>query len=312
MEKKLPITVSIFMTFLSFHSNSSEQGISGELGLFAQYQETKSNLSTGSDKALTSLKNEGASVSESSVFPLGNIQYQWGNHLVFIGQSEDTFVRGVLALELGYRNQINRNSSLSVAIAPTVQDGEVWSNPYLVNDKRAKTDSKGNVYRIKYEHQILTMDFAYYDRKIDTEASPNKALNREGKGYFSKLAISLPLSTSALIEPSVFYQMDDAQGSAMAFDKIGAGITASILSGHYTFVFDGRFSTSEYDATHPIFGVTREEDKLHLGLLFEEREIFGDPQMSLIAQITYEKSDANISFYDEEGVSFLIGGLYRF
>jgi len=312
VKKKLAVTAGVCVTLLSFHTKGSEQGFSGEVGLFAYYQEAKSNLSTDSDKVLSSLSDEGSSVSASTVLPIGNVQYQINNHQVFIGQSEDTFVRGVLALEFGYRNQINKNSSFSIAIAPTLQEGEVWSNPYLVDSRRVKTDSKGNVYRTKYEHQFLTIDLAYYDRKIDTETSPNESLNREGKGYFSRFAIPVPLSMSTLVEPSVFYQIYDAKGKAMAFEKIGAGLTASITSDHYTFVLDGRISTSSYDATHPIFGMTREEDKIHIGLLFEDREIFGHPKISLVTRLTYEKSDANTSFYDEEVVSILVGGLYRF
>ncbi|WP_102403684.1 DUF2860 family protein [Vibrio sp. 10N.261.55.A7] len=312
MVRKISILVSTLLASSVSLANENPQGFSGDLGLFALYSEGKSNLSTDSDALITSLDNNGDSISTGAVFPLGNIRYQSDRHLFFAGQSEDTFVKGILALELGYGYQLSPGSLLSLAVSPTIIKGKVWQNPYLTGTKRVETDIEGNAYRLKFENEFLTTNLAYYDRDIESEGSQHATLNRDGKGYFAEIALVLPFSSHLFIEPSLYYQKDDATGAAMAFDKLGAGVSATLLQNEYTFIFNGRYAKSDFNAVNPVFNSTRKDDHLSLTASLIEEGIFNVPPLSLIAQVSYSETDSNIAFYSEEDVSFLLGSLYEF
>ena len=312
MKTNLLMAMSVVMSLISSDTLAARQGLSGSVGAVAIYNEIQSNLNTGDDNRLSSLNHEGNRVVTSNLIPLGQVRYQINDHQIFVGQNEDTFVRGVLALEIGYTNQWNSASSLTVAVAPTLVTGEVWANPYLLNNAREKTDIKGNVYRLKFEHHYMSLNLAYYDREVGREMTPNSLLNRDGNGYFSNISFPIPFSADVFIEPILFYQIDSAQGKANAFDKLGVGLSATLFVHPYTFVIDSRLSTSEYDAKHPIFEKIREEDRFHLSLSFEEVNILGFDQVSFVSQLAYEQSQSNIAFYNQQEFTILLGGLYRF
>ncbi|NTJ40162.1 DUF2860 family protein [Vibrio vulnificus] len=59
-------------------------------------------------------------------------------------------------------------------------------------------------------------------------------------------------------------------------------------------------------------GKTRQDGQINVSLSFEEAEFLGYEQMSLIAQVGYEQSHSNLTFYHREEFGILIGGLYRF
>ncbi|WP_295893605.1 DUF2860 family protein [uncultured Vibrio sp.] len=306
------ILLSSILTASIAHASSDQQGFSGDLGLFAIYSEGKSNLSTESNAIISSLSKPDETIESGAIFPLGNIRYQTGQHVLFAGQSEDTFVKGILALEIGYGYRLSQESLVSVAVSPTLVEGKVWKNPYLTDAQRVETNIEGNAYRLKYENEFLTTNLAYYDRDVESEGSPHAELDRDGDGMFGQLAIVLPLSSSVFIEPSLFYQIDNAAGKAMAYDKLGAGISASFLHNQYSFIIDTRYARSNFDAINPLFSATREDEHLNLTLSLIEEGIFNIQPLSLIAQMSYSESDSNIAFYDEEDLSFLLGSLYEF
>ncbi|WP_193252109.1 DUF2860 family protein [Vibrio navarrensis] len=312
MKTDLVTVTSLVMAFATQCAFAAEQGFSGSIGAVAIYSETQSNLDIGADKVLTSLNSEGENVTGSTLAPLGQLRYQFGQHQLFIGQNEDTFVKGLLALEVGYKYLLDKDSSLSVAIAPTLAAGKTWQNPYLLDSKREETNVEGDVLRFHYENQFALLNLAYYDRKVEKDRSPSELLRRNGDGYFAHFALFLPFSTDLFIEPSLFYQRDNAQGKANAFDKFGAGITATYLFYPYTLALDTRFSGSRYQAKHPLLHKIRQDEQFNVSLSFEEAGVLGFDQMSLVAQVGYEQSHSNLTFYHREEFGILIGGLYRF
>ncbi|AIU66516.1 DUF2860 family protein [Vibrio coralliilyticus] len=297
---------------------SVEQGFSGEFGIFAGYSNTNSNFNTETNETITSLNQGGKSDSEAVFVPLGSLRYQFGDHQIFLGQSEDTFVRGVLAAEIGYKNQLSRDSAISISYAPTVVDAKTWQNPYALNSTRKKTDIKVDAYRLKYEFSSLTANFVYYDRKLDTETSgvsnnvDASLLNRNGDGYLGKLAYGLPISENMLIEPSLLYRKDSADGKAMAYDNMGVGITHYIMAGASTYVLDARYSQADFDAVNPLFGKTRKDDRMSINFSYEYLGVFGLQNLSLTGQLSYEKLDSNIKFYNEQDYSILVGSYFYF
>lgn len=312
MKAELFTVTSVLMALTSQYVCASNQGLSGSIGAVAIYNQTQSNLATGADEVLNSLNSEGQSFTTSAIVPLGQIRYQFNQHQIFLGQSEDTFVKGLLALEVGYKNQWDKGSSLTMAFAPTLVAGEVWKNAYLLDDKREKTNINGDVFRVNYEHQYAVLDVAYYDRTIENELAQSHLLDRNGHGYFSNFALTIPFSANVFIEPNLFYQRDNAHGKANAFNKLGAGLTATFFFYPYTLAIDTRISGSQYEVEHPIFHKVREDEQFNFSLSAEEAEFLGLNQVSLVAQLTYEQSNSNLTFYNRQELAILFGGLYRF
>ncbi|WP_100751734.1 DUF2860 family protein [Vibrio salilacus] len=303
---------TVLIACTSPNVSAANQGLSGSLGAVIVYNQSQNNLSTAAAETLTSLNGEAEHVDSSTLLPLGQVRYQFHQHQIFVGQSEDTFVKGLLGLEIGYKNQWHEGSSFTLAYAPTLVAGEAWQNAYLIDNKREKTSIKGDVVRVNYEYQYAGLKLAYYDRAIKNEQAPSDLLNRNGDGYFAQFALTLPLSGNLFIEPSLFYQHENTQGKANTFDKFGAGLAATLTLYPYTLVIDARISGSDYEVKHPLFKKVREDELFHLQVSAEEKDFLGINQVSLIAQVNYQQSNSNLTFYDSEEFGMLIGALYRF
>ncbi|MGR6872401.1 surface lipoprotein assembly modifier [Pseudomonas sp. HK3] len=312
MKFYLFILIPVILTTSIAHANNTQHGFSGELGLLATYREQTNNVSTNSLSTIAETNNSGDSFTTGDLLSLAAIRYRLNKHVFFAEQSEDTFVRGILAIELGYGYQINQDSQVSIGFAPTVARGRVWQNPYLTKAERSETNIKGNAYRLKYENSFLNSNFAYYDRNVESEGSQYTALNRNGDGYFGQTAIILPLSSHIFIEPILFFQRDNATGNAMAYDKLGAGLSTTFLYNNYSMFIHGRFAKSDFDAINPLFNSVRKDENLNLTLTLVEEGALNINSLSFIAQVSYHETNSNISFYSKEDLAFFLGFSHQF
>lgn len=311
------LLVTIFFSGLA-NADVAEQGFSGEIGFLTGYANLNSNFNTEQAVKNGVLNSDGHSDESFVSFPLGQLRYQFSEHQLFIGVSEDDIIKGVAAFELGYKNHLTTDSALSFSYLPTLASGETWSDPFVTSVKREKTDVDGNAYRVKYEFLNLVTDFVYYDRDIDNEKSASTTavdtslLKRDGTGYLARVAVSLPLSSSSFIEPAVFYREDSADGKAMAYDLLGAGMAYMFIQGNSQFSIYTQYSTAEFDAINPVFNQKREDSHLDINLAYEYIGAFGISNLSLSSIISYGKTDSNINFYDEENFAVLVGSSFSF
>lgn len=294
-----------------------QQGLSGELTLFTGYSSSESNLSTDSKQTIGNLNSSAESETEFLAAPFGQFRYTFGKQQVFAGMSRSDIVEGVMALEFGYGFELADHSALSFSYLPTIVNGEVWEDPYLLNSARQKTDVSGNAYRIQYENIAgigIDADIAYYDRDVDKELSggSNNLLKRDGDGYVVGLSTGVPISQSIFVMPSLGYHKFNADGKAMAYDKYEFGLTAMYMMDRHALSLNGGYFKSSYDAENPLFNKTREDNGYQLNLAYEYRDFFGWQDFGFNVLAGYEVQDSNITFYDEKGWMIGMGISYLF
>ncbi|MEJ2763341.1 DUF2860 family protein [Photobacterium sp. MCCC 1A19761] len=296
----------------------ASQGLSGEIGFLLGESEVRSNFNTDHAVKTGDLNSEGKSETEEITTIFGQLRYDFGDHQLFAGTSDEDIVRGVFALELGYRYTLAPESHLSLAFLPSVVDGKTWVDPYLVNVARQETDVSGNALRLQYDVSIFSADLIVYERELDRERSgqqlnvPRQSLVRDGDGYLARVAVGLPLGSTSYLEPALIYRDDNAEGKAMAYQRLGVELTYHFSMGPHQFALDGRYARSEYDAVHPVFGKTRDEDHFSTVFTYEYQDIAGWQGVSLLAMAMYQQTDANIAFYDQDTVSMMVGATYTF
>ncbi|GMQ48095.1 DUF2860 family protein [Vibrio sp. 10N] len=290
-------------------------GFSGEIALNAAYASKTSNLSNTDDEFRT-YTGEAQEDSSALVLPLGNIQYTWGsrsNHQVFLGTSRADVAVGTLALETGYRYQFQDGTKWSLAILPTILEGEVWRDPYLENQARSTTDEKGTAYRMQINNiagSLFSLDLAYGKRELDSELSGSganltanemAALDRNADILYGKFKMMLPVRKGVMLFPALIYTQQDANGSAMKSNTYGAEVSSFISAGNHQFAFTVTYLNRQYDSANPVFdNVTREDDEWKAFLAYEYPGIFYADNLSLVAFGGVNNSSSNIAFYDEK------------
>jgi hypothetical protein len=310
----LAVSLSV-VSYSAVAKLGESNGFSGEIALNAAYASKTSNLSNTDDEFRT-YTGEAQENSSALVLPLGNVQYTWGsrsNHQVFLGTSRADVAVGTLALETGYRYQFQDGTKWSLAILPTILEGEVWRDPYLENQARSTTDEKGTAYRMQIDNiagSLFSLDLAYGKHELDSELSGSGAnltaaqmatLDRNADVFYGKFKMMLPVNKGVLLFPALIYTQQDANGSAMKSNTYGAEISSFVSAGNHQFAFTVTYLNRQYDGANPVFdNVTRKDDEWKAFLAYEYPGIFYADNLSLVAFGGVNNSSSNIAFYDEK------------
>lgn len=260
----------------------------------------KNNFSTDSKSTIS---NYGESDSDSRGIPYGafNYTYHYDNAIAFYLESQKGDVRVGTAID---------NLNFGFVIKPFAE--EEWSNPFLLNQDRSKTDVsemggyvgytfKADAYKLALEYQVTTVDY-------DNDALPS-TLKRDATRHILSAKNSYKNYLLGLE-----YEKYDADGKASAYDKYMAevGYQDTFFTNLSFFTALG-VGAKEYDATNPILGKKIDATILSatVALKLDNPMDFGkNTYVSLALKATQE--DANHDFYDKEQIASIVSVGYKF
>ncbi|EAP95693.1 DUF2860 family protein [Vibrio splendidus] len=312
---------SALLVSLLVNGAALADGFEGELSYMVGYGKSTSNLSTEKSTKTGELNSAGPSHSNAQSGPFGQLRYNFGDQKVYVGMARDDIIQGVFAMELGYSRLVADQHAISFSYLPTIANGKVWQDPYLVNRARKETDISGNAYRITIENVQdagLKVDLAYYNQKLEHEFSGSSdpvdqtLLRRGGKGYNVELSHGIPLRHDILLLPSVGYRQFDADGKAMAYGRYSAALTTMYIHGNHLFSLHGGLFKADYKAVNPVFKKKREDKGCEAILAYEYQGFMGWDNLGFNALASYSRSDSNITFYDENDYMVGVGVSYVF
>ncbi|WP_026970576.1 DUF2860 domain-containing protein [Aliagarivorans marinus] len=308
----LSVAVSGAMVSESSQAALAEHGFDGELSVLAGYSSQESNFNTDNAVKNGELNSRGESDSSIVVFPLGQLRYTFGQGAksqLFLGTAREDVITGLVALEAGYKREVGPNSSIALSYLPTVVNDETWEDPFVLNAARKETDASGNAVRLQYDNILgsqLNLDLAWFEQEVDKErsgaalaADDMDALRRDGDGWYSRLSYRLPVGQGAILAPALRYQVFDADGDAMSYTRWQADATYVRFIGRHRYSLSAEYSNYDFDASHPVFNRTREDDQWGLTMGYEYADIFGWQDWAFTGIISFSERDSNINFYDE-------------
>lgn len=302
-----------------------ESGFSGEASLLLGFSYQKSNFNTDK-KRINTLNSSGESDTQFLPLPLAELRYTFGHsnqHQVFIGTSRTDIGIGNFIFEAGYAYEIAPYSSVEFSYLPDLIQNETFSDPFLTDESRDKTDTSGHALRFKYlgiAQSNFNLDVAYYTHRLDSEKSAKslvtieeqKSLNREGEGFYSKLSYMWALSRQTRIVPSVIYQSFDADGSAMTHYNLGMEASLIHTLNRHRFVLTGGYQYADFDKANPVFDETQRNDKYKLFLAYEYDQLMGWDNWAFSMLAGYTQTHSNINFYNQKSAIAGAGVSYKF
>lgn len=305
------LPLSIILSCTTQAEELGNAGFGGEFGLIAGFTGGKTNFNLNNKTKNGALNSKGKSDSTALFYPVGTIQYTFGNQnsqQLYLGMPDNSLLKEVMALELGYQLVFTDESELILSYSPTLRDGETWRNPYQTDTKREKTDISGDIYSIGYNN-IFNIGIAsrvyYYDKDIDIEQSGAQALKRSGDGYLVKLSMGLPINDIDFIEPEIFFHSYSADGKAMAFDEYGLSISYMMMVGSESFSASVEYAKADFDSSNPVFNKTQENQNYEFNLMHEYNDIMGWRDWKFNTLLGYSITNSNINFYDEN--EYMVG-----
>lgn len=322
---------SVFAATSALAALAPEPGFSGNVTVLTAVTSNTSNLHVDQDKtqSVGDLNSKGSG--EASVTPgvLGSLQYTFGDDLnkqLFIGTSRDDIVTGSLAFEIGYRQQFASGMVFDISALPTLISGEVWDDPYAVDEARNKTDLTGNVIRMQLSQiagSNFSVDMAAGESDVDEERSGTKGLGlspedqahltRERNYFYLKTGYRYFLpEQQAILQPSLHVTSSRPKGEALSFVSYGGELSYARKIDRHGFVLTASAALRDYDAQNPVFSQTRKDKDYGLFLAYEYNDILGYQDWALVSFVGAKTTQSNIDYYTSEQYVVSVGLDYKF
>jgi len=337
MKKTTLLTLSTILTSFIFTSVSNADqtkntGWNGSLILGALKINYASNLVAGikivelTDSTISSLSEEPDSKSTPSPLVSLNAQYNFNDsqYQFFMGDSIDGQLGFDANYQVGLRLSNGDFSKLEFAYLFTPISTEVWSDPYVTNKDRNKTDRATQGLRLGYfsiAGSAMDIELSYRQINVSNEQSGLKQLNlstnniqllnRDGNETRYKLRYNAKLGQHNWI-PEITYINFDGDGKAMAYDALKLKLTHNYNTQRYSSFSSIFLYGSEYIDTNPIYNKLREDKKMGLAFTVIDREFFSDKEWSAVASVIYVKQDSNINFYSSYVTIVSLGAMTIF
>ncbi|WP_413111613.1 DUF2860 family protein [Thaumasiovibrio sp. DFM-14] len=299
-------------------------GISGDIGLSALYLQSRSQFNT-EESTTEDLTSSGKQNDKLAVYPLGNINYTFSDkrNQLYFGTSRADVALGNFHLELGLRHWTATNTEYSIGFIPGVLKNETWSDPYLVQQPRTKTDT--NTWAVRFQAKNiqtlpLSLEVAAGKLRIDSEQSGHSnirpldtsVLDRNAQLYYGKLTYSHVFGRQLIALTSVDYLRNDADGSAMAFHQFGVEGSLILNQRSSSLITTLGYDRANHDALNPIFHQKQNDDTLRLFFAYEYRNPFNWESWSIVSLLGYQDTKSNIRFYDKDSLLISLGMNYRY
>ncbi|WP_255990043.1 DUF2860 family protein [Chitinolyticbacter albus] len=301
-----------------------DPGFRGNVSLHAGWAEERSQSNTDSNQRISALGRAPESDDTVLVLPMWELAYRFEG---FAGEVYFESALGGMAddfyMEAGYRHYLPDGSRLGVGLIPGVPARDAWEDPFALNVDRVETDMTVSGAMLHYDGILgsgLALELGWGERKLDAERSGQQGysvaqqsqLRREGDLLYAALGYDFELGKETQLNAKLRYLDDNADGVALANQRVGLEVELSHMVGRHTWLIGGEWTEREYDATHPVFDRTRDDTLWGASLAYIYAEPFSWPQTSLIARAGWSELNSNIDFYDEENILVSLGIGYDF
>ena len=297
-------------------------GFNGDISLMAAYTRTNSQFDSG-NATTENLHSSGNDQSHILAAPLGTLAYTLASakQQFFFGTDRSDVALGRFHTEVGYRQKLENNGTVSFSYIPGLLDLKTWQNPYLTGTSREKTGSNVKAFRAQWENigdSMYSLDTAYGRYDVDQERSGEGSnidthlLDRNAKLFFIEGSHLLPLSRSQMIRTALNYSNIDADGKAMAADIYGGSASFIQLFPQSSLILTLSYKKALFDAENPIFDKKQEDDRFGAFLAYEYRQPFNWKNWSIVSLLGYNTTQSNIHFYDADTTLVSLGMNYRF
>jgi Protein of unknown function (DUF2860) len=262
-----------------------------ELNLNVGHTLQTSQLNTESDNEVTNnLNNSGKSTNSLLVLPLYHVEYTFDNlnTQIYLGNSESNIARGSLADELGFVHRFRDDTVFTIAYAFESEGvNETWQDPFLVGQKRVKTDETYEGIRVRADYiggLPLSLEYGIAQTQVDKErsgqaqglsAAQRRRLERDAETQWITLEGFVPFGESLIVIPGVSYSKADADGNSNSFDGYGADLTLMANFHSQYLAANIGYAVEDYQASHPVFNKTREDKSISTFITYGYEEPFG-------------------------------------
>jgi hypothetical protein len=310
---------------------SEESGLNGYVQLLAGGYSAKGLSSVEKEnQRITVLDDTGDAYEQEFVIAYWELGYQFDQSgtSLFIGTPSNGIDEFTIPLEFGIKHTFPDETIVSASYVPKISGAfsEVWEDPYLTKQNRARTDTELEAFRVSAEYIFgspFSVMYEYGEQTIENDHIGRSLASRLTHAQLEKLKrdrtlsrarfiLTLPLTNSLYIIPEANYTYVDAQGEANSYAATGFGMNVFYQLDPFEIFGGVSQSSAKYRASNPVFHSKRKDSCYSMSAGVSYLAPFGWKSASLDLIVSGESQDSKIQFYDKEEMSVAFGMTYRF
>lgn len=326
--------LSVFSgTALAIEPLPDKPGFSGFVSIGGGLISAKSNLVVGSSASdigqprIDSITDRPESESDAVPNISFELRYTFpgSRTQIFAGSRLEDLVRFDTAVQLGVRQRFGDANLLAVGYLFSGTAARVWSDPYVANQERQETDRTSKGWRVTWDRVFgsgLQLDYSKRRIEVDEElsgitflglgAAEAALLRREGDQETLEILHWFRLNKKHVLGPALRFTRFDLDGKAMSNDRDSLQLSHIYRTDRLTVVSNLAWGSADYDTVNPVYGRTRRDDLIGLGVtVFDRKLLPGKAWTALIIAAAYQEN-SNIAFYDQQISLVGFGALRRF
>ena len=311
-----------------------KSGFGGYVELLGAYFSSDSQLNTDNDNRRTdSLDDSGKRVSSYRVLPLGLVNYTFAEARtqLYLGILPENVAQGQFQVEGGVRHWLENGTQLRAAFIPiTPFQAKTWEDPFVVGQKRSKTDVESYGLKVAAETIFgtgLNLKYGFATRNVDDEKSgtflsslPGSTLtpqdlndiDRDANFHRLTAEYAFRINAKMRLKPGLRYTRGDADGNANSFNALRPELTFSYFGNPFQLSVNAFVRFEDYDDNHPVFDKTRHDDAYGLFAILGYRDPFGLKKFRIDWFNFISRNDSNINFYESTSYGTALGFGYTF
>jgi hypothetical protein len=191
---------------------------------------------------------------------------------------------------------------------------DVWKDPYLTGIDRQKTEENRYGWKLAYNRGQLEVNYERetVDISHDDIGARLPDLARNGDIHKITAKYGIELGRGFVIEPRFTYTSAKMDGESNSYKGHKGGVVLRKMDPSYMVELSVDGGSNAYDKIHPIFNDTRKEKTIETMGIVTWLSPFGMEPWAISAGAGYEKTGANIDFYDQDSVLAFMTVGYRF
>ncbi len=232
---------------------------------------------------------------------------------LFLGNLVQDAVRFDFTQQFGLRQQVGDQGIVALSYVFNLKPMKTWDNPFDTG-RRNETDISSNGLRLSWEQVAgsgLNAAYTYRNVDIEHERSPD-GLDRNGGVHRFDLGWDIKLSPGQIVTPGVSYTDAKLDGYAARYHVASLSLGYALMGPQWSLVTNASLGQRKYAHDNPLYGQRADADEFGINSTFFWHRLLRVDALTGYVSASYNRSDADIAFYDAELRSLSTGVMYRF
>lgn len=248
------------------------------------------------------------------------------NTRIFIATPDDELNDVALPLETGISHMLPNETILTLSYRPKLNSSKTWQDPYLIGEKRSRTEILTEAVRLSSEYIFgtpISLIYDYGQQSFEHDHAGESLSGRLSQAEVKQLqrdqaiqrvhvSLTLPIRKNIYFIPEVDYTDVNAEGDANSYTATRIEMTLFAHFRKFELFVYAYHDNRRYRQHHPFFNTKRQDGVKGFAAGYSYLAPFDWHNTSFDFVIGGNLHNSNIGFYEQNNAFMAFGFTYKY